>query len=233
MPAAINQLELAGFYSGLDILKSIQKSYKFLVTFYDAPGFYASSPSLNNKYNALLQEIGPQPLIKQWHVLNVAIPQYKFHAESQKYGTLIKSFPVMDSEPLRIDITMEEDAQGTIAYFINWMQRRIIDKENGGVYRSQKLNRITDLIIETEDDAGIPIQIYWFKNIFLSEVSTVTFDYSLNETIKYSLGFAADWMRILPIKALATAKLLEQFRGSAGNGAINTFLTGLATTIGG
>jgi len=235
VPLGINQLELAGFYSGIDALKSIQKPWRFLVTFYDSPGAYIdpSNPNLAKKYNALLQEIGPQPVIKQWHVSNITIPQYKFHAEAQNYGPLTKSFPVMDKEPLKITVTMDEDEQGTIAYFINWMHRRIIDKNNGGVHRSQKLNRITDLIVETEDDSGFPIQIYWFKNIFLSEVNETTFDYSTNENIKYTLGFAADWMRILPIKALAEAKLIDAFRASSGIGGVNALLVGLATSLGG
>jgi len=235
MPLGTNQLELAGFYSGIDALKSIQKPWRFLVSFYDAPGAYVDpqNPELAKKYRAMLNEIGPQPSIKQWHVKNITIPQYKFHAEAQKYGPLTKSFPVMDTEPLRVNVTMDEDEQGTIAYFINWMQRRIIDKNNGGVHRSQKLNRITDLIIETEDDSGVPIQIYWFKNIFLTEVSETTFDYSSNENISYTLGFAVDWMRILPIKALAEAKLIEAFRASSGIGGINTLLVGLASALGG
>lgn len=235
MPLGINQLELGAYYSGIDALKSIQKSWRFLVTFYDAPGAYKNPlyPDLENKYKAMLREIGPQPTIKQWHVKNITLPQYKFHAEAQKYGPLTKTFPIMDTEPLRVNVTMDEDEQGTIAYFINWMQRRIIDKNNGGVHRAQTLNRISDLIVETEDDTGIPIQIYWFKNIFLSEVSETTFDYSSNENITYTLGFAADWMRILPIKALAEAKIIESFQQSPGFGGVNDFLTGLATVLGG
>ena len=111
MPLGINELELAGYYSGIDLLKSIQKSWRFLVSFYDSPGAYEDlnftneNGALVNRYAAMMREIGPMPTIKQWHVQNITIPKYKFHAEAQKYGPLTKALPVMDTEPLRINFT--------------------------------------------------------------------------------------------------------------------------------
>jgi hypothetical protein len=190
MPIGSNALELQGFYSSSELFKTIQKSYKFFVTFWD-------DDILGN----ITSEVGTMPLIQHWHVRNITLPQYSFSKEVVRFGPLVKAYPVMDFNGLDIDVEFEEDENGTIAYFINYLQRKIIRQD--GTYRSQKDNRIDNLVVLTEDDFGIPINLFWYKNVFFQNASAPTFDYSSNDSIKYMITFGADYMKFLPIKALA------------------------------
>ena len=201
MPVGINAVELLGFFAGVDLFKSIQKNYKFFVTIWD-DALKASTPD---------PETGPMPLITHWHTRSVTIPQYTFSKEVVKYGPIAKSFPVMELNGLDIAITFEEDEFGTIAYFINWLQRKII--RNDGTYRSQKDNRVDNLMILTEDDSGIPINLFWYKNVYFQNASPATFDYGGNESIKYDITFGADYLQFLPIKALAKANIKTEIMG--------------------
>ena len=193
MALVVNNLALQGYFGGLDNLKTIQKSYKFLVVFWD-------EINLSPKKVALTEEIGNMPIIKPWHILNVTTPQYPFGKDNVQYGPLAKTYPVMaDFNGFDIRVTFEEDNKGTIAYFINWLQRKILDSD--GRYRSQTENRIDHMIIETQDDAGLPIQLYWYQNIYFQNASENTLDYSTVDSVKYDITFGADYMKFFPIKA--------------------------------
>ena len=189
MPKGVNKLELKGYYSGKDILKSIQLSYKFYVTFLDN--------AIRNR--KLISEIGMMPFIKNWHVLNVSIPTYVFKKESQKYGPMVKTIPVIDHDGFDIKITFEEDSYGTIAYFINWLQRKIVRQD--GMYRNQVDNRIDNLNIEIEDERGVPVGFFNFRDVYYLASGEVTYDYSTNESIKYEVTFGADYVSTLPVKS--------------------------------
>lgn len=219
----LNNLALQGYYSGIDALKSIQKSYKFLVTFWDDLTVF------NPNKTALMEEIGSMPLIKFWHVLSISIPQYPFGKDNVQYGPIAKTFPVMqDFNGFDVRITFEEDEFGTIAYFINWLQRKIIDRD--GMYRSQRDNRIDHLIIETQDDNGLPIQLYWYKNIYFQNVNEVTFDYGSPDSIKYDITFGADYLTFFPIKAagvrIGTDELITRIQQGLGDFRDTTFGNG-------
>jgi len=198
MPVGLNAVDLLSFYD----LKSIQKNYKFFVTIWDN-ALKASQTD---------PEIGSMPKIAHRHVRNVIIPQYNFSKEVVKYGPIAKSFPIMDLNGLDVTVGFEEDEYGTIAYFINWLQRKIV--RNDGTYRSQLQNRVDNLMVLTEDDNGIPINLFWYKNIYFQNASTASFDYSGNESIKYDITFGADYLQFLPIKALAKSGIKSEIVGS-------------------
>jgi len=194
MPPLVNSTFLQSYYSGIDAVKSIQHSHRFFVEFWDNP---------TPEKVALEDEIGPMPIIKPWHIISVTLPQYPFGKDVIKYGPLAKTFPVMnDFNGFDITVTFEEDSSGTIAYFINWLQRKIIDRESGGTYRSQKVNRIDFMLIQTEDESGITIQNWLYKNVFFQNASDITLDYSSKEAVRYDITFCADYMKFLPIKAI-------------------------------
>jgi hypothetical protein len=209
MPIGINNLELHGFYSNSELFKTIQKNYKFFVTFWDDDQFANRSTV---KGLAVLDETGSMPIIDHWHVKSISLPQYSFSKEVVKYGPIAKSYPVMnDFNGLDIEVEFEEDEWGTIAYFINYLQRKIIRKD--GTYRSQLNNRIDNMVVLTEDDMGVPINIFWYKKLFFQNVTPPTFDYSGNDSIKYTITFGADLVKFLPVKALAKEKLKTEVLG--------------------
>jgi hypothetical protein len=198
MPPLINSALQQAYYSGIDALKSIQHSHRFYVEFWDD-----KTPAKRK----LEEEIGEMPIIKPWHVLNVNIPQYPFGKDVVKYGPMAKTFPIMnDFNGFDIKVTFEEDSFGTISYFINWLQRKIIDRENGGVYRNQHVNRIDYMVIQTEDESGIVIQTWLYKNVFFQNATDVTFDYTQRDSIKYDVTFCADYMKFLPVRYMSEGK---------------------------
>jgi hypothetical protein len=96
---------------------------------------------------------------------------------------------MQDYNGFDLSVIFEEDSSGTIAYFINWLQRKIMSRD--GTYRSQNVNRIDHLVISTEDEMGIPIQGFHYKNIFFQNASDVTLDYSEYSAIQWSVVFCA------------------------------------------
>lgn len=203
MPLGSNNIEFLGFYSNLEVFKTIQKNFKFFVTFWDDDIISTKAYS----------ETGSMPVINHYHIQSVSIPQYPFSKEVVKYGPLAKCYPVMsDFNGLDIDVEFEEDEFGTIAYFINYLQRKIVRQD--GTFRSQLENRIDNMVILTEDDQGVPINMFWYKNIFYQNSTPVTFRYDGNEAIRYTITFGADLMKFLPIKALMKEKLKTEIVGN-------------------
>lgn len=192
MPVGTNALELKGYYSRNNLIKSIQKNYQFFVTIWDNP------------ISRLTLEIGPMPLITHWHVKSITVPQYPFNKETIQYGPLAKSFPTMtDFNGLDVVVTFEEDEHGTIARFINWCQSKIVRRD--GTFRSQLENRIDNLMVLTEDDTGVPINLFWYRDLFFQNADAPTFDYGGNEAIAYTVTFGADIVQFLPVKSLAAS----------------------------
>jgi hypothetical protein len=195
MPFGLNNLEFLGFYSNLEIFKTVQKNYRFFVTFWNDLGSFSRTEYSHN-----------MPDISHYHVQSITIPQYPFSKEVVKYGPIAKTYPVMnDFNGFEIDVEFEEDELGTIAYFINYLQRKIVRKD--GTYTSQFDNRIDNMAILTEDDQGLPINMFWYKDIYFLNASSPTFTYSGNDAIRYTITFGSDLMKFLPIKALTKEKL--------------------------
>jgi len=180
MPIGLTQFEVNGFYSLPEMAfgKSVQPTYKFVASFLENP--------FDNKYG----DVGPMPVIMPWHITSVNVPNYKFKVEKVMYGNVPRLYQTLDFEGLQFRVSFEEDELGTIAFFINWLQRRIID--NNGYYNAPSKTKIGHFVIEIQDKNGFPVVYYVFKNIVFNDATDPTFDYSSNEVLKYDITFVSE-----------------------------------------
>jgi len=200
MPLGVNNVEVAGFHSLPEVLfgKSVQPAYKFVASF------------LENPLKAVTRrDVGPMPIIMPWHVTGVTVPNYKFKMDKVMYGAVPRIFSTLDFEhALPFTVTFEEDELGSIAYFISWLQRNIIDTE--GYYRAPNRNRIGHFVIEVQDKNGFPVLYYVFKNILFQDASDPRYDSFSNEVIKYDITFVAEILETWFVKYGAISKV-QQF----------------------
>ena len=205
MPIGITTAELNGFFNGAPTItgghtgtalnqlsalspfgKSIQKAFRYYVTI--LPDFKkitdANRAELYAKY-------GNMPLIRSWHVSSITIPTYVFDKEQQHYGPVSRSFAVMKHDGFEVKIDFEEDQYGTIANFIWWMQRLMINPENGQ-YHGPDFYKIPSIGVITENDFGAPIGVYTLHDAFYLSSSSLDLDYSKSEKITYSVVFNVD-----------------------------------------
>lgn len=202
MPPIINSLELQGFYN----LKSILASYRFYVTFYDKEIFMIQN-------NELFKRIGPMPVIQHWHVKTINIPMsYNVLKQVSKYGPLSRSLPYIDEDGFEIVLELEEDSLGTISYLIQWLQRRIVDTD--GTYTAPEIAKLDKIMIAVEDSAGLPVLFLTYNNIMFFGCDNVTYDYSTNQPLSYTLRFNADWMGQVTPKA----DFIGQVQGKVAHG---------------
>lgn len=185
----LGALELQSFYNLPEILtgKSVVPSFRFYATFID-------NPFSRSKFSA-----GVMPIIRAYNILSMTLPTYKFKREVMLYGQVPRSFPVYDGEVLELSVTFEEDENASIAYFVNWMQRCIINSD--GLYNPPLEQRIGNLVVEVEDKMGIPIMVHTFNKIFFIDSTDCTLDYSSNDSIKYTVRFGFDTMSTYFTKA--------------------------------
>ncbi len=179
-------LELNEFYGDA---KSIQKSFDFLVTL------------INDNVNSYLPDGEPMPEIKEWHITNITIPTYEFKKEIQYHGPFPYSHPVLEHDGFEVTVTFEEDAKGTIARLIDWLQRRIIRKN--GRYIPPGKNRLTGIycdVIKTEDNKRIITNKFYYTNCYFLRASAPTYDYGTNESIKREVTFGADFAYFIKTK---------------------------------
>jgi hypothetical protein len=188
MPLGLNSLALQGFYSLPEQLfgKSIQPAYRFTASF------------LENPFRKFDEDVGSMPVIMPYHFLNITVPTYNFKFENVYYGVIPRTYATLAYEGFEVNATFEEDEMGTIAYFINWCQKCIID--SNGYYKAPLSNRIGNLAVEVDDRQGMPVVIYIFKNIFYRSSGDVTYDYGTGESIKYQISFGVDTMETWYVK---------------------------------
>lgn len=173
--------------------KSVQPAYKFTASF------------LANPFKTD-HEAGPMPIILPHHITSVTLPTYKFSFDKVMYGSVPRIFATLNfSEGLNLKVTFEEDNLGTIAYFINWCQRNIIDSK--GYYNSPMNSRIGNFIVEVQDMNGTPVMYYVFKNIIFESSNDITFDYSSDDVIKYDLSFVCENMETYFVKYGVVSKV--------------------------
>lgn len=197
MPPLINSLSLNEFFygtpagSGVNLNipssplgKTIQKSYRFFVTFF--PNFL-----LMKQRPDIFKEIGPPPIIRSFHVQSITIPQYTFGKETQYYGTAPRSFPILKHDGFEVTINFEEDEKGTIGFFISWMQRLAIEP-NLGLYTPPDFVKLPMIGIVTENDIGVPVCAYTLHDAFYLSSSGAELDYGTSTSIKYSIVFNVD-----------------------------------------
>jgi len=168
--------ELKGFYSN----KTVQRVYNFFVTF-------DNNPTLDEK--VINQD--PMPKIEDWHIRNVTIPNYDFQKEVEKYGSIPRSFPKLSFDGFEVRIELEEDEKGTIAYFINWLQRRILNRN--GIYNPPDSNRIDVITVQIKDNAGQKVVNYYFRDAYFLKADDVQYDYATNDALRYILTFGVDY----------------------------------------
>lgn len=186
MPLGIDSASLSMFYNGTNLPeqlfgKSIQRTFQFMVFFLDNPFRF--------------KESGIMPIIMPFHVVDVTIPNYRFRKESQIYGQVPRTFPVLDVDDLTqmtVDVTFEEDEIGTIAYYISWLQRNIIKKN--GLYNNISSNRVGKMIVEVQNKNGIPIVYYIFHKLYYLGADSVTYSYETNDSVKYKINYGFERM---------------------------------------
>jgi len=166
--------------------KSIQKSYRFIVTFFPNLKF------LTNPVHAqLYARIGPMPLIRAFHLVSIAIPQYTFTKDTQYYGPVPRSFPELKYDGFEVRMVFEEDDKGTCGNFINWMQRAVMDPTTG-TYTAPDAVKIPFIGVVTENDFGMPIGAYTLHDCFYLSSSGSEFDYGTNSAVRYEVTFNCD-----------------------------------------
>lgn len=157
--------------------KTVQKSNRFKVTILDDE-------------RVAIPGVGKMPDIQGYHVVNVSVPNWEFKKETLKLGPYVSTFPVMDFDGFEFSITFEEDTEGTINKFIDWCQRRIMDRN--GFYFPPGLTKIRSIIIESYRDNGeINTQVS-FNNCFFLKAANVSHDYKDNDSVKIEVTFASD-----------------------------------------
>lgn len=189
MPQLLNTLALSEFFSGPTVPlapfgKSLQKSYRFLVTF--MPNLL-----LKGKRPELFKEIGAMPMIRGMHIKGISIPQYSYDKQTQFYGPAPRSFPVMKHDGFEVKIDMEEDDKGTVGFFISWLTRLAIEPTYG-IYTPPDYVKLPMIGVVTENDFGVPIACYTLHDAFYLNASGPDLDYSDNSSVKYSITFNVD-----------------------------------------
>lgn len=215
MPRGINSLELLRFFrqSGSAFGKSVQRPWMFW-------GFFMYNPfksEMKIGFDTLNKDF--PPVIQPFHIIDVKIPTYSFKKEIMYYGVAPRSFPVLNFEGFDLQVTLEEDEQGTVDYFINWLQRRIIDNE--GYYNAPNKLKIPGFVLEVQDKMGIPIVYYTFHDIFFMNASEVEYSYNSNDSIKRTITFGVDTLSTVYVKQNAVAALV-----GAGSAALEGTLGG-------
>jgi hypothetical protein len=221
MPIGLNSLELLKYFRLPESAfgKSIQRSWQFYGFFIYNPLSTKSSVAaqFGNTFgvSTLMKSLNKDfpPIIQPYHIIDVNIPTYKFKRMNQMYGQVPRSFPLLEFEGFNFSITLEEDERGTVEYFINWLQRRIISSE--GYYNAPELAKIPAFVLEVQDKTGVPVVYYMFHDIYYLEAGDVQYSYTSNESIRRSITFGCDRLNTTFIKqnAVATAIGLAQATG--------------------
>jgi len=194
--------ELRGFFSE----KSIQTNFRFNVTFIDNPSNID-----------LIKRIGPMPLLENWHILGVSIPQCDFKKEVQMYGPVPRSFPYIEFDGMEFKIEFEEDSYGTIGYFVTYLQRRVVDKR--GYYTPPGKVKIPRVIVVTEDHNGFPVGVFTFHQCYFLQAQEIEYRQDGNESVKYSVVFNSDFMTAhFPQRVLGPAPFIDKLKQTSIDG---------------
>jgi len=174
MPLGLNKLEMNKFFS----TKSILPNYRFYVTIIDIPN--EDKPKI--------------PIIQPQHDISVYIPDYDFKKETQKYGPLAKSFPILDYDGLELSMVLEEDEFGTIGSLVNELKSRIVRRD--GLYIPPALNTIDRIIVEVENDRELPVAVYTYRDCFFLKADQTEYNYGGNESVKYTITLNANYYSV-------------------------------------
>jgi len=219
MPIGVNGIELLRYFRQPESAfgKSIQRNWQFYGLFLHNPlsdKFKASLKSpITRPYSLGYLNNDFPPIIQSFHILDVSVPTYQFQKEVMMYGQVPRSFPVLDFKGFNFDITLEEDEQGTVEYFINWNQRNIID--SNGYYNAPEKMKMKAFVLEIQDKMGIPVVYYTFHDIYFLQATAASYSYSNNESIKRTITFGCDVMSTIFTKQNAVARGIGLLGGTA------------------
>jgi len=172
--------------------KSIQRIDKFTVTI--IPQKLSNSIKPTAIEQELLADIqlraGNMPVIEQYDVVNVTVPNWSFEKETVPQGVFKQTFPVLRHEGFELAILFEDDAYGTMSRFVRWCQARIMDEN--GLYYPKSISRIGTIVLEAYNDQNEVIYYYSFTDCYFLRATPLTFDYSQPAGQKFSITFGSD-----------------------------------------
>jgi len=221
MPIGVNNIELLRYFRQPETAfgKSVQRSWTFWGFFIYNP--FSTETTLGFKAGGILGTASQMfssinkdfpPIIQPFHILSVTVPTYSFEKETMMYGQVPRSFPLLNFKGFNLVITLEEDERGTVEYFINWNQRRIIDSD--GYYIPPNKVKIPGFVLEVQDKMGIPVVYYMFHDIFFLNANEVNYSYKSSDSITRDLTFNCDRMSTIFTKQNAVAAIVGAAAGA-------------------
>lgn len=177
--------------------KSIQPSYNFLVQFNDV---------INNQNTFMFEQLESLVMAKSdetlyssinfepYYAKRVSIPQTKFKKEHEARGSLRKTFPILDDQGYEFEIDFEEDKNGRISFLIQWLQSRILTGD--GFYHKPNDVPIKSVSIDVIDAGGVNVSQLKFHNVYYLQAQNVTYSYSENSSVIYTITFHSDFYSI-------------------------------------
>ena len=180
MPNIFNETKAQGpvtfgafnFYSK----KTIQRSYNYLVRF----------DMSNTLENSLAKKL------EYYHSTSVELPNYEFKKEEYRVGNFVKTFPVLDHNGFEFTIKLEEDDQGTISNFIDFLVHKNIGSD--GYYKTLANTIIDRIVVDVQRSDGVVVYKHHFEKCYFLKASTPTYSYNTSDKIEYDITFNADHM---------------------------------------
>jgi hypothetical protein len=129
--------------------------------------------------------------ITPYHIRSVSYEQHTFKQEGQYHGPgILKTFPVLDrgeAGAYKLTVVFEEDREGTIINFIEYLKSKIINEE--GIYNSIK--SIKNLSFQLEIHST-PSRTLWFREMYFLTAETNDSSYDNSDMKIYTVNFAYD-----------------------------------------
>lgn len=134
--------------------------------------------------------------IMPWHIRSVSYEQHTFKQEGQYHGPgILKTFPVLDrgeAGAYKLIIVFEEDREGTIINFIEYLKSKIINSD--GIYNS--LASIKNLSFELKIQSTPP-RTLTFNEVYFLTAETNESSYESVDMKTYTINFAYDNYEII------------------------------------
>ena len=165
--------------------KTIQNAWRFRVLFED---FSAASSKRNEKL----------PILEEYHVRAVTLPNYRFRKEMMDYNNIGKTFVVFDTKiGLDLRVEFDEDAAGRVARLIRYLQRKIMNPD--GTYRPPNEAKLNRILVDVYSNSGEVVARYWFHGCYFIEAEDFIYSYDSSDNIKFVVTFAVDYVTVEPL----------------------------------
>ena len=162
--------------------KTILMNNKFLVSFDDEVGIDIVGKAKKELY----ESIGYMPTLQYHHIKGVTIPTNQtFQSET----IFMSNFVTLSDYqvPGDLTVTLEEDQYGTVAKFINWLQRKLVTKS--GVVRPKYLYTLSHLNIDVTNLQDRVVAKYIFDDIYFLNSDVLTLSYDGGAPLQYTISF--------------------------------------------